>query len=196
MGSQKEMVWWRKGESLAWREGVRHASWHWALNVGHIVFEKDSLIHSCRQSLCYSYQGTFISIFLYVIIPEYGCPLVTAGDWFLYPLVIPNRDAQVPHILIKRPRTAGPLFSCIPHSQPTVQRASYCLWVTKSCQTLCNPVNCSTPAFPVLHCLPGVPGPIVVLIKEIILSALIFIVLKQVIPIKNWSYYLATDMLN
>ena len=130
-----------------------------------ILFLRKSLIHSCRQSLCYSYQGTFISIFLYVIIPEYSCPLVTAGDWFLDPLVIPNRDAQVPHTLIKRPRTAGPLFLCIPHSQPTVQRASCCHWVTKSCQTLCDPMNCSTSAFPLLHCLPGVPGPIVVLKK-------------------------------
>ena len=34
-----------------------------------------------------------------------------------------------------------------------------CLWITssccsvpKSCTTLCSPMNCSTPAFPVLHC--------------------------------------------
>ena len=29
----------------------------------------------------------------------------------------------------------------------------YCS-VAKSCLTLCNPVDCSTPGFPVLHCLP------------------------------------------
>ena len=31
---------------------------------------------------------------------------------------------------------------------------STCCSVTKSCLTLCNPVNCSTPGFPVLHYLP------------------------------------------
>ena len=29
-----------------------------------------------------------------------------------------------------------------------------CCSVVKLCLTLCNPVNCSTPGFPVLHCLP------------------------------------------
>ena len=30
----------------------------------------------------------------------------------------------------------------------------FCCWVTKSFLTLCNPVDCSAPGFPVLHCLP------------------------------------------
>ena len=30
----------------------------------------------------------------------------------------------------------------------------YCCSVTKSCLTLCSPMDCSTPGFPVLHCLP------------------------------------------
>ena len=29
-----------------------------------------------------------------------------------------------------------------------------CYSVTKSCPTLCSPINCSMPGFPVLHCLP------------------------------------------
>ena len=29
-----------------------------------------------------------------------------------------------------------------------------CFSVTKSCPTLCSPMDCSTPGFPVLHCLP------------------------------------------
>ena len=29
-----------------------------------------------------------------------------------------------------------------------------CCSVAKSCPTLCNPMDCSTPGFPVLHCLP------------------------------------------
>ena len=29
-----------------------------------------------------------------------------------------------------------------------------CCSVTQSCLTLCDPMNCSTPGFPVLHCLP------------------------------------------
>ena len=28
-----------------------------------------------------------------------------------------------------------------------------CYWVTKSCPTLCNPMDCSTLGFPVFHCL-------------------------------------------
>ena len=27
----------------------------------------------------------------------------------------------------------------------------FCCWVAQSCPTLCDPVNCSTPGFPVLH---------------------------------------------
>ena len=30
----------------------------------------------------------------------------------------------------------------------------YCCSVTQSCLTLCNPIDCSTPGFPVLHYLP------------------------------------------
>ena len=29
-----------------------------------------------------------------------------------------------------------------------------CGSITKSCPTLCTPMNCSTPGFPVLNCLP------------------------------------------
>ena len=48
----------------------------------------------------------------------------------------------------------------IPLSIPFVQYWGYpfpihCCWsVTKSCPTLCNPMNCSTPGFPVLHSFP------------------------------------------
>ena len=31
----------------------------------------------------------------------------------------------------------------------------YCFSVDKLCLTLCNPMNCTTPGFPVLHYLPG-----------------------------------------
>ena len=31
---------------------------------------------------------------------------------------------------------------------------TYCCSVAQSCPTLCNPMNCSTPGLPVLHCLP------------------------------------------
>ena len=33
-------------------------------------------------------------------------------------------------------------------------RTSFCSSVTKSCPTLCNPMDCSMPGFPVLHYLP------------------------------------------
>ena len=34
-------------------------------------------------------------------------------------------------------------------------RLSYCYSVTKSCLTFCDPMDCSTPGFPVLHYLPA-----------------------------------------
>ena len=34
-----------------------------------------------------------------------------------------------------------------------LEHCSYCCSVPKSCPALCNPMACSTPSFPVLHCL-------------------------------------------
>ena len=34
-----------------------------------------------------------------------------------------------------------------------LQMVVCCCSVAKSCPTLCNPVDCGTPGFPVLHCL-------------------------------------------
>ena len=35
-----------------------------------------------------------------------------------------------------------------------IHTKEYCCWsITKSCPTLCNPLDCSMPEFPVLHCL-------------------------------------------
>ena len=39
--------------------------------------------------------------------------------------------------------------SLLPHGPPVY----CCCWVTKSCPTLCNPLNCSMPGFPTLHYL-------------------------------------------
>ena len=33
---------------------------------------------------------------------------------------------------------------------------TFCCSVAQSCPTLCNPIDCSTPGFPVLHYFPGV----------------------------------------
>ena len=41
----------------------------------------------------------------------------------------------------------------LPASSPPDPTSSWCS-VSKSCSTLCDPVNCSTPGFPVLHYLP------------------------------------------
>ena len=37
---------------------------------------------------------------------------------------------------------------------PRIEAVYRCCSVAKSCPTLCDPMNLSTPAFPVLHCLP------------------------------------------
>ena len=39
------------------------------------------------------------------------------------------------------------------YSTLQVTNAIYCCSVAQSCQTLCNPVDCRPPGFPVLHCL-------------------------------------------
>ena len=36
---------------------------------------------------------------------------------------------------------------------PTRICLTHCCWVTQSCSTLCSPMDCSTPGFPVLHYL-------------------------------------------
>ena len=39
-----------------------------------------------------------------------------------------------------------------------VSNSFSCCSVTKLCPTLCDPMDCSTPGFPVLHCLPEFPS--------------------------------------
>ena len=54
-----------------------------------------------------------------------------------------------------------PHFACLLHGWSCTEtfRASVLLWngdfclLTQSCPTLCDPRDCSTPGFPVLHCL-------------------------------------------
>ena len=52
-----------------------------------------------------------------------------------------------------RPVLGGPKRQTGLRTNTTPSLASCCS-VTKSCLTLCNPMNCSTPGFPVLHNLP------------------------------------------
>ena len=40
------------------------------------------------------------------------------------------------------------------HKVPCVSSMGYCCSVAKSCPTLCDPMDCSQPGFPVLHYLP------------------------------------------
>ena len=49
--------------------------------------------------------------------------------------------------------TLLPPSFALPASSPPDPTSSWCS-VSKSCSTLCDPVNCSTPGFPVLHHLP------------------------------------------
>ena len=42
----------------------------------------------------------------------------------------------------------------LPYSPPTVQWFPFCFSVAMSCPTFCNPIDCSTPGFPVLYHLP------------------------------------------
>ena len=45
-----------------------------------------------------------------------------------------------------------------------------CCSVAKSCPTLCDPMNCSTPGFPVLDCVPEFPRSLVLSITDAIQS--------------------------
>ena len=71
--------------------------------------------------------------------------------YILYLIFLGNKSESSPIILEKE------AFTC---TAPTkgimggVRRYVVCCCsVTQSCLTLCNPMNCSTPDFPVLHCL-------------------------------------------
>ena len=45
-------------------------------------------------------------------------------------------------------------MTCKPAPPTSLERVGcYCSFVAKSCPTLCYPMNCSVPGFPVLHCL-------------------------------------------
>ena len=62
--------------------------------------------------------------------------------WHCYPIILLNDLINSCTLLIVL------MTSCLLYSQ------SCCCSVTESCPTLCDPMNCSTPGFPVLHCLP------------------------------------------
>ena len=47
-----------------------------------------------------------------------------------------------------------PLYASFWNTWFSVFVFSYCYWVAKSWQTLCNPMDCSMPGFPVLHYIP------------------------------------------
>ena len=47
-----------------------------------------------------------------------------------------------------------PLYASFWNTWFSVFVFSYCCWVAKSWQTLCNPMDCSMPGFPVLHYIP------------------------------------------
>ena len=46
------------------------------------------------------------------------------------------------------------IICCIHLSKPAEYKIQSCFSVTMSCRTLCDPTNCSTPGFPVLHYRP------------------------------------------
>ena len=46
------------------------------------------------------------------------------------------------------------MFSCLSKWKELINKWLCCCSVAQSCPAPCNPINCSTPGFPVLHCLP------------------------------------------
>ena len=75
-------------------------------------------------------------------------------------LLIWSHTTPLPHYTHECPKL--PLLHCLPYNPickfcivlTTIRYFSICCCsVTKSCPTLCDPMNCSTPGFPVLHYL-------------------------------------------
>ena len=60
--------------------------------------------------------------------------------------------SRMPDILLDPARTSASL-SGLPQ-RLRCESAIFCCSVTQSCPTLCDPMDCSTPGFPVLHHLP------------------------------------------
>ena len=65
--------------------------------------------------------------------------LLLLFSWFLIPLSL---------YLVHSPQTTGDLKAL------TYNKCSIHIFVAQSCLTLCDPIDCSTPGFPVLHHLP------------------------------------------
>ena len=67
-------------------------------------------------------------------------------------------DSLRPHELQhSRPPCPSPTPGVHSDSRFTIQQSESaidCCSVAKSCPTLCSPMDCSTPGFPILHCLP------------------------------------------
>ena len=99
------------------------------------------------------------------MLSEYCRAISSVHSW----LGLPLWDSQVYSVLWLHPEEAAlkdfsiaVLFiysvvsvSCVQQSDSVLyKKYIYCCSVTKSCLTLCDSMDCSTPGFPVPHCLP------------------------------------------
>ena len=65
-----------------------------------------------------------------------------------------HREAKAVNFIIESGSEHGSLAPPPPKKKKTGQKGSYCCCsVAQSCPTLCDPMDCSTPGFPVFHCL-------------------------------------------
>ena len=82
-----------------------------------------------------------------------------SGLSFPPPGYLPN-----PGIKLPSPALAGGFFKVSHQGSPYVILC--CSSGAKSCLTLCNPMDCSLPGFPVLHCLPEFAQTLVPIFKS------------------------------
>ena len=84
-----------------------------------------------------------------ITMPTAPCVFTTQTPTPLLSIHKPQHPSRCARVMLPTSES-----SCLCFSICHVVLDLYCSSVTKSCQTLCDPVNCSTPGLPVSHHLP------------------------------------------
>jgi len=122
-----------------WRNRHDHSWWrlNWYIFRGNSILSSEILVYIC---VC-------VSVFVYI---------QQLVQWFhlgIYPVETICTSAKI------YVRTYS-FLSCLEEKQETKEQPKHpskgCCSVAQSCPTLCDSVDCSTPGFPVLHCLPEI----------------------------------------
>jgi len=113
---------------------------------------KTSGVVSCLQQDAFASCFTAVSILGQRPLEQWNNVYLWPSPWMLNPGQLDQNIPQMqPKGALWHPFLPSFLLITKPHCQKTILR---CCSVTLSCPTLCDPMNYSTPGFPVIHYLP------------------------------------------